>query len=263
MRNFINRLMIVAIMAMSFATVSFASLSVSNEAPQKKEKKQKEKKPKKEKDPFDWTKIRPEKLSGTQEMDDYILYCDTIWERIQTYKDEITFFKLDTFFTCQQQGADTVMVIKITDQDGLPHNFSHTIKQGLETALGGTNILLDASLITLMATNAGVSITSNPLLVFGYTKCLKGGPEIVKLAYNEVKEIVEGFKEQSTELKKLKSSGMEGSTDQAIIMEKGDIEVDPSKYDEHIALGTSEGELPEDEYDMELKPIDEPEISSK
>jgi hypothetical protein len=88
---------------------------------------------------------------------------------------------------------------------------------------------------------------------------LVGGPNIVKLAYNEVKEIVDATKVQMNDIKRMKKSQLEGSTDQAIIlpMEEGEIP-DPDKMAklEDIDLGNSDNEI-----DIDLDKLDEiPEV---
>lgn len=263
MKKLINSLLLV-IIAFTFIMPANVSSAVNN-VPQ--EKKKKEKKPKKERPPFEWADVRPDKLSGVKEMDEYILYCDTIWDRVQTYKDEITFFKLDTAWALD--GNDTIKVVRISDQDGVPRNFSHSMKQIMETTLTGTNLLLDVTLISLMTTNASLSMASNPLLVFGYTKCIKGGPQIVKLAYGEVKETVDLYKTQSAEIKKIKESQLEGSTDQAIILSREDGEIPDFENLQNLDemdLGSNEDVLDWDildnmEFPDELP--DEPDMNEK
>jgi hypothetical protein len=96
----------------SFATASENKTSVN----------QKDQKPKKE---FNWLDTRPKKLSGNVDVDAYILYCDTIWGRIQNYKDSIGFFKLDTIWAPEKN----CKVVKIVDQNGNPKNFSAYLQQ--------------------------------------------------------------------------------------------------------------------------------------
>jgi hypothetical protein len=218
--------------------------------------KAKEKKPKKE---FSWPDIRPKKLSGTVDLDNYILSCDTLWERIQTYSDSITFYKLDTVWSPTQN----CKVVKIVDEEGNPKNFSATLKQDFDLALTGTNILLDATNMTLQTATATSTLIGNPLLALSYTKCLTGGPNIVKLAFNEVKEIVEETKAQTKQINSMKKSQMEGSTDQAIILpiEEGEIP-DPNKIVnfEDIDLGSSDGEI--DLNNLDLDALEKEEIKA-
>ena len=222
--------------------------------PEKKGKK------KKDKEPFDWEKVRPDKLSGDKDMDLYILTCDTMWTRIQTYKDSINFFSLDTVWATDDNG-NLCKVVKIQDQNGTPRNFSESLKQGMDIVFTGTNIVLDAAGITLLNTSAGLSLTSNPLLAFKYGKCLKGGLNINKLAYNEVKDIVNATKKQIAETKSMRQSQMEGSTDQAIILpqEEGE-QPDPDEIKKlsEIDLGNSDNEI--DVSDLENFDLTEIEI---
>lgn len=214
-------------------------------------------KKKKEKEAFDWEKVRPKKLSGDKDMDKYILTCDTMWYRIQSYKDSINFFRLDTVWVTDANDV-VYKVIKIQDQNGTPRNFSESLKQGMDITFTGTNILLDVANITLLNTTATLSLASNPLLAFGYSKCLKGGLNINKLAFNEVKDIVNATKKQIAQTKSMRKSQMEGSTDQAIILPKEEGEepnMDEIKKLADIDLGNSDNEINLD--DMENVDLNE------
>lgn len=214
----------------------------------------------KEKEAFNWEKVRPKKLSGDKDMDLYILTCDTMWGRIQSYKDSINFFRLDTVWATDKEGV-LCKVIKIQDQNGNPRNFSESLKQGMDITFTGTNILLDVANITLLNTTATLSLASNPLLAFGYTKCLKGGLNINKLAFKEVKYIVNATKKQIAQTKSMRKSQMEGSTDQAIILPKEEGEepnVDDIKKLSDIDLGNSNNEVNLDELEnLDLNDIPE------
>lgn len=215
-------------------------------------------KKKKEKEAFDWEKVRPKKLSGDKDMDAYILTCDTMWYRIQSYRDSINFFRLDTVWATDDNG-ELCKVIKIRDQDGTTRNFSESLKQSMDITFTGTNILLDVANITLLNTSATLSIAGNPLLALGYSKCLKGGLNINKLAYNEVKHIVNTTKRQMAQTKSMRQSQMEGSTDQAIILPKEEGE-EPNMEDikklSEMDLGNSDNEINTDELEnMDLNEI--------
>ncbi len=178
---------------------------------------QKQKKAKKPKKPYEW--VMPEKLAGVEELDDYILSCDTIWNRMQTYKDSINFFKVDTILTVDKETNTPYWAVKIVDEEGTEKSFSQTLLQYLQMTSSGIGIIGDAAVINLKAVSAGTSLLSNPLLSFSYGKYLKAGPQIVGLAYNEFKEIVEASKQQSQEIKDLRAKQMERSTDTTIILE--------------------------------------------
>jgi len=208
---------------------------------------QKEKKEKKEKPPYNWLNDRPDKLSGMKNLDDYILFCDTVFDRIQTYKDSISFFRLDTLRRTLDDGTK-VNVVKIVDDQGNPKSFSTSFKQSSDFIITGLNILSDVTLIAGKNTTAALDLTSNPLAAFTYGKCLKGGPKIAELAYNEVRKIVAAKKEQNAVIKSMKASKMEGSTDQAYIQRvTNDETIDPDTYNIPLSktdTGSSDGELP-------------------
>lgn len=227
---------------------------------QDKEKKKKEKKEKKPKKPFNWEDVRPEKLSGNADMDKYLLSCDTLWTRIQSYRDSISFFQLDTVIAQDAEG-NKMLVVKITDEEGNPRNFSKSFAQGADLVFAGTGILLDATNIALQTTNATMALTSNPLLAFSYGKCLKAGPIITKLAYQEVKEIMDRTKAQMKVTKSMRASKMEGSTDQAYLLPIEGALPDDAVIENlaDIDLGNSEGEIDIDELDVALEETELPE----
>ncbi|MDR3268182.1 MAG: hypothetical protein LBT83_03850 [Tannerella sp.] len=248
MKSIIYRMICVSIFVCFFTSFAMASEN-------KNSVNQKEQKPKKV---FNWLDMRPKKLSGNVDMDAYILYCDTIWDRIQNYKESIAFFKLDTIWS----PTEKCKVVKIVDEEGNPKNFSASFQQGVMITLTGTNIILDAANITLLTASAGTAIVGNPLLAISYSKCLAGGPIIVKLAYNEVKEIVDATKVQMTDIKQMKKSQLEGSTDQAIIlpMEEGEIP-DPDKI---ALLADIDKGNSDNESDIDFGKLDEiPEVEIK
>lgn len=230
---------------------------------EKAEKKAEKEKQKKEKEPFDWNKIRPA-LSGMENMDTYILSCDTIWNRIQEYKESITFFKLDTVYRYDKDSGETIMLVKILDEEKKPKNFGRTLLQGLEMTLSGTGIILDVASITLLTASAGTDLVANPLLAFTHTKCLKGGPQIVALAYSEVKDIVNATKAQMADIKSMKGSMLEGSTNETMILPLGDNElpdnVEILDFDESELGGDDDFSLDDlPEFDeMDLKPVETP-----
>jgi hypothetical protein len=209
MKNLIFR--IVTAVVLTVTVISHAQAtgeSIKQESPQNK----KEKKPKVVVD-FDWEKIRPKQLSGVEDMDKYILYCDTVWERILTYRESITFFKLDTFYSPK----DDCMLILMRDEKGNVQSKWRTLLQRLNIGYAGALIGLDGITINLLATNAGLSVVNNPLLAFNYSKCLTGGPVIAGIAIGEVKEIARSAKNQANQIKQLQAGGQVGSTDKVTI----------------------------------------------
>ena len=94
-----------------------------------------------------------------------------------------------------------------------------------------------------MTTSATLSLTENPLVAFSHGKYLKAGPNIVKLAYNEVREIVNATKKQVQQTRSMRTSKLEGSTDQAYILAVPEEEVNIEEYIdlEDCELGSNDG----------------------
>ena len=115
---------------------------------------------KKEKKPYQWE--MPKKLSGVKEMDEYLLACDTLWNKIQAYKDSITFFHLDTLK--RMVNGQPCYVIKIVDEEGQERSFSQSIMQGID-------IITDNPLLrkTAMAVFPWRDSNAN-MIVFGDTR---------------------------------------------------------------------------------------------
>lgn len=221
---------------------------------------QKEKK-KKEKKPFNWEDVRPSKLSGNKDMDAYLQSCDTLWYQIQNYRENMTFFKLDTV-VAQDADGNKMLVVKITDEQGNPRNFSKSLVQGAELILNGSTIILEATNISLLTTSATLSLTDNPLLGFTYGKCLKAGPQIAGLAFNEIREIVNATKKQMRDTKSMRESKLEGSTDQAYLLPiEGELPPDTEILNlDTIDLGNSDDEVMTDELDaIDLEETQKPE----
>ena len=141
-------------------------------APEKPEKKKKEKKE------FVWK--MPEKMTGIKDFDTYLLTCDTLWNRITTYRDSIHFFKIDTVLVYDKTDNTPYYDIQIRDEEGTKRSWVQSLQQGADMILSGTNIVLDVANISLLTVSAGASLTENPLLAFSHGKYLKAGPTKVR-----------------------------------------------------------------------------------
>ena len=191
---------------------------------QKKEKKEKEKKE------VEWPGL-PEKFSQEKELDDYILSCDTVWNRMQTYRDSVIIFKIDSQLVYDENAKMHYYAVKIRDEEGTEKNFSSVLIQSLQLTATGINIIGDASIINLKVISATAVLVSKPLLSLTYGKYIKTGPQIAGMAYNEFKTIVEAKKEESRVIKALRANQSEKSTDTTILIEIPEDEVeDPSQY---------------------------------
>lgn len=242
-----KKVMAIAVLLAVFACVPAIKMQGETLQQEKKEKKEKKEKP-----PYNWLNDRPEKLSGMKNLDDYILYCDTIYDRIQTYRDSIHFYR-DTMVYVNNNGK-ICQDWMILDDDGNPQSFSGTFRQDAEFITTGLSILTDVALIAAMNTNAALDLASNPLAALTYGKCLRGGPKIMDLAFKEVKEIINKKKEQNAAIKRWSGSGQEGSTDTQILIavDENDEIPDIDSLPLFKPDGTSPEDLPDDSNMEEL-----------
>ena len=123
------------------------------------------------------------------------------------------------------------------------------------------NISLDAALITLKTTNAGTALINKPLVALSYAKYLKDGPNITKIAYNEIKSLVSDINKQTKELKAIRDKKVEGSTDITILVpieNTEGLDLDSLPGIAEIDLGSNDGEVKLPDVLEEIEIPDEP-----
>lgn len=200
-RNFVSAVLLALVAMFCFGSIAQA----------------KEKKKKKEKKEFVWQ--LPEKMTDIKDFDEYLLTCDSLWNRITTYRDSIHFFKIDSVLVQDKETGVVYYDIQIRDENGTKRSWAQSIQQGADMIFTGTDIVLDVANISLMTVTAGASLTENPLLAFSYGKYLKAGPKIVALAYQEVREIVNRTKQQMRTMKQIHQNKVDKSTDTDYLVE--------------------------------------------
>ena len=170
---------------------------------QKKEKKKKEKKA------YEWK--MPEELSGDATVDAYLLACDTLWNKVQTYTENMTtyIYKVDTLWNVN--GAHYVMAHMETS-DGQYMTKSAANWQLVEAVMTGTNIVLDATNIGLQTANATMALPNLKLKALSYAKYVKAGPNIIAKATKEVKELASFRRSQWQSWKAMKTDAIDAST---------------------------------------------------
>lgn len=202
-------------------------------------------KEKKEKKPYAF--VMPAKLSGIKDMDAYLLKCDTMYNRITTYREKISFFRIDTSYTTGPDGAKYA-VLKVVDQDGNKKNISATIMQYVDMTMQGSLLTLDMALLTTMTASATLSLTSNPLAAISYAKYAKDGPQIVALGGREIGTIAGSLKKQIADLKSIKANAVDvgdiKSTDQVVLNPLAGEEIPDGSEEialDDIDFGSNEG----------------------
>ena len=191
---------------MAFMMVLAMMIPVATMA-QKKEKN----KNKKEKKEFVWQ--LPEKMTGIDDFDKYLLTCDTIYNRITTYRDSITFYSVKNIQLIDKNGnavktiaGQDSIITAVVDKDNNIRGTGEALMQYLDMTNTGLDILNDLLSITGETISATASLASNPLLAFSYGKYLKAGPKIVSMGGSTIKEILREIKTQKKAIRAYKKN---------------------------------------------------------
>lgn len=167
--------------------------------------KKKKKKAKKE-FVWDWNHEK----SGNETVDEYLLACDTLWNDITKYQENITSYLMK---------EDTIMV------DGKIYTMAH-----METAEGslltkgaanwqlvesiGTGVTIVANSVQIAAQTASatMALPSLGLKALSYGKYVKAGPNIIAKGGKEIKEIVVMRKMQMSKWKAMRKDAIDPAT---------------------------------------------------
>lgn len=204
---------------------------------------------KKEKKPYEW--VMPN-LSGNEDMDKYLLACDTMFNQVKTYKEGITFYEVKKIQITDENGT------VVTDENGNPKEVyavvdgNNTIRgagealaQYLQMTLAGTNLILDMTNIGLLTTAAGLALPKLGLGAITYGKYIKAGPKLIGMASSEIKGIVKDCRAQARNIKAYKKN----------FSEKGELldpQADLSNLDGTSLADVPTVQKPQAEYEKEI-----------
>lgn len=175
-----------------------------------------QKKEKKEKKKFVW---ELPKLTENQEFDTYLLTCDTLYNRIQAYNDNIVYYKVAQTDTGEKDDAGQPLYkYAIVDDEGNARNTGRALLQYADFVLTGTNIVLDCASLSLLTATATTALPSLGLNALSYGKYLKAGPRIVAMGGQEIKEIVTSCKSQAKAIRSLKNSSTNTGENKDVVM---------------------------------------------
>lgn len=182
----------------------------------------KKKKEKKEKKEYVWE--MPEKLSGNEVVDDYLLSCDTLWNQIQNYNNQITYYKVAQTPTGEMDDTGKpIYNYMVIDDEGNPYNTLAVMGQYADWIGSGTLIVLQGTSIIMQNASAMLEL---PKLGFGaitYAKYLKGGLQIAKKGAEEIKKMNESAKIQGSAIKGLKQASINTAENKDAVMQTSDI----------------------------------------
>lgn len=143
------------------------------------QKKKKEKKPKKE-FVWDWDG----KKTGVQEVDDYLLGCDSLWTGIENFRKDIDSYEYhDSTFSVNDKKYTAVFMIDTINKNFLSPGLVNW--QFAQSTGAVTLLALTATNLALQTTNATMALPKLGLNAFSYGKYIKAGPIIIGKAKKE------------------------------------------------------------------------------
>ena len=166
-------------------------------------------KKKKEKKKYEWK--WDGKLSGNETVDQYLLSCDTLWTKIQNYREQIDQFdyKEDTLRFIN--GADTTiyLAVHLENKEGQLFSKGTANWQLAQSIMSGVNIVLESTQIGLQTASATLALPNLGLDALSFAKYVKAGPNIIAIGMKEIKEIVQQRKYQWGQWKQAKEGAVE------------------------------------------------------
>lgn len=182
--------------------LAMCTLSITVNA-QKKEKK--EKKPKTEKT-YEWNWDGTK--SGNQQVDDYLVTIDTLWNQIQSYHEDMEAYQLkkDTLTINDKY----YIVVKMVTSDGSLVTRATCNWQLVNSIAKGVSIGSEAAKAAMMGASATTALPSLGLMKAAtYAKYLKGAPNIISMATKEIKTVVGIQKKNARDWKDLKTGALD------------------------------------------------------
>lgn len=168
-----------------------------------------DKKKKKEKKAYEWK--MPEELSGNETIDTYLLTCDTLWTKVQSYAEGMTTYIYKTDTLRNVNGADYVMA-HMENAEGQYLTKAATNWQFVEAITIGAEIVLDATNIGLQTASATMALPELGLKALSYGKYVKAGPKIIEKAGTEIKELATLRRVQYQGWKEMKTNAIDPAT---------------------------------------------------
>lgn len=176
-------------------------LPVSADAQKKNDKK-------KEKKKFEW--VMPE-LTGNDSFDQYLLSCDTIWNKTKVVAENMHTYTFKTDTLRGINGADYVMA-HMEDASGAYLTRGAVTWQLIEAIKEGAGIVLDIANIGVLTAAATTALPGLGIKALSYGKYLKSGPKIMQGCGSEIKEIAAVRRQQYQQWKAMKEGAIDAST---------------------------------------------------
>ncbi|MGN1263093.1 MAG: hypothetical protein ACI4TW_03565 [Prevotella sp.] len=154
----------------------------------------------KKKKEFKWT--LPE-LTGNANFDEYLLKCDTLYNNIQNYCNNIVFYDVAEITVIDENGEKDIKY-QVVDKDGNLRSSNKAFQQNMNLIMAYPDIALDMTNMALYTTSATAALPGLGMKSLSYGKYLKAGPNIISLGGDEMKKIYKKARAQAKQIKALK-----------------------------------------------------------
>lgn len=132
--------------------------------------------------------------SGNETVDEYLLACDTLWNEIQSYQNDINLFEFKEQIV--EINGKTYQVVHLEDNQGNIFTKATANWQLFQSIMSGASIVLSSVQIGLQTASATLALPQLGLKAFSFGKYVKAGPKIISLGAKEIKGIVQQRKYQ-------------------------------------------------------------------
>lgn len=156
----------------------------------------KEKKPKK---PLVWE--MPE-LTGNESFDEFLLYCDTVWNRLQTIEENIPYYSVRKIVNIETGDSCYAVV----DSLGNIRSTSKAYSQYVNAAGAAVTLSTDCAMIATLSAAAGLTLPSLGTKMFSYSKYVKIGGQLAIECPKKIALMIKHFNQQKKAIKAYKQN---------------------------------------------------------
>ena len=186
-----NKLFIVTLALLTFG--SQLQVQAAKDKKQKKELK------------WDWD---GKTLSGNAEIDTYLKKIDTLYNKVNTYKDGIESYTMapPTQFTLED--GNTYEICYMTNKEGQLVTRGTVNWQCVQAIMQGTNIVLDMTNAGLLSAGAALALPNLGLKALSFSKYVKGGPAVISAGTKAIKDVRKKWIKNSQRWKEVKQDAV-------------------------------------------------------
>ena len=166
---------------------------------QDKKKKEKTTKEKKE-----WVWEMPEKLSGNDVVDKYLLTCDSLNTQVRQFADSIVYYKVAKKEVGTDENGLPVYEYQVVDNNNVIRSKSLAFSQYVQIGKAGSQLVLAITKLGTRTASATAALPKLGLNALSYGKYVKAGPKLISAATSELKGIMSNCADQRKQIRALK-----------------------------------------------------------